>query len=487
MALLLPAAIRPNAAFAIRTAATGKARGAAWRASAQLVPQPVFPGRATHELASSSSSYASRESRRHFSERKHDVTQARLKEFLDAELQFFAQGTITNPIKALKIRQIVLTSDPRCLAQLCYDELPLRYATRVRKIEALANWEDIPELVELRDMHILSFRELRLASLDDLEDLTKVIYKIRARQKALVPLVAETMLRAQDLSNKETKGAAADGAYDRDGGRHSEEWLADKPWTRNLMEMDQWAQEILYARCGTEILMAHYEAFTSLGETSSTQIGVFDTACDPWDVCLQAAEPFSDRVLIEIAKPLERIKICHSPRYLFYIMEELLKNAARATLDVCKDESEVSKRPIKISVSANPRHVVIRVSDRAGGIPWQESQQMWTTSISSVAETSSLDDALAERPSLPYCGLKDSTSPLSGRGVGMPMARLYAKYLGGSLRILSLPGVGVDAWLYLHRIDPAEAEPPGTATDDDESDAGTTTQADREEEPDQSS
>ncbi len=38
---------------------------------------------------------------------------------------------------------------------------------------------------------------------------------------------------------------------------------------------------------------------------------------------------------------------------------------------------------------------------------------------------------------------------MAGLGFGLPLSRLYARYFGGDLRILSLPGYGVDAYLYL--------------------------------------
>lgn len=36
----------------------------------------------------------------------------------------------------------------------------------------------------------------------------------------------------------------------------------------------------------------------------------------------------------------------------------------------------------------------------------------------------------------------------SGFGYGLPMARLFIKYLGGSLRILPVENVGADVYVY---------------------------------------
>ena len=38
------------------------------------------------------------------------------------------------------------------------------------------------------------------------------------------------------------------------------------------------------------------------------------------------------------------------------------------------------------------------------------------------------------------------------RGFGLPLARIYARYLGGDITLKSLEGYGVDAYLHLPRL-----------------------------------
>lgn len=40
----------------------------------------------------------------------------------------------------------------------------------------------------------------------------------------------------------------------------------------------------------------------------------------------------------------------------------------------------------------------------------------------------------------------------AGYGYGLPIARLYARYLGGDLEIQSLEGYGTDAFIYLRSL-----------------------------------
>ena len=52
----------------------------------------------------------------------------------------------------------------------------------------------------------------------------------------------------------------------------------------------------------------------------------------------------------------------------------------------------------------------------------------------------------------------DEEDSLSGYGVGLPCARLYARYLGGNLSLTSYPGYGTQAHLLLPRIDSEQVE-----------------------------
>ena len=44
------------------------------------------------------------------------------------------------------------------------------------------------------------------------------------------------------------------------------------------------------------------------------------------------------------------------------------------------------------------------------------------------------------------------TAPLAGYGVGLPLSRLYARYFGGDLQLLSMEGFGTDVFLHLNRL-----------------------------------
>ena len=41
---------------------------------------------------------------------------------------------------------------------------------------------------------------------------------------------------------------------------------------------------------------------------------------------------------------------------------------------------------------------------------------------------------------------------MAGWGYGLPLSRLYAKFLGGDLQLLSMPNHGIDCFLYLNKL-----------------------------------
>ena len=49
-------------------------------------------------------------------------------------------------------------------------------------------------------------------------------------------------------------------------------------------------------------------------------------------------------------------------------------------------------------------------------------------------------------------------SELAGYGIGLPMSRLYARYLGGDLKIVSMPGYGTHAYVFLPRMSSDQVE-----------------------------
>merc|ERR1712008_111806 len=89
------------------------------------------------------------------------------------------------------------------------------------------------------------------------------------------------------------------------------------------------------------------------------------------------------------------------------------------------DPVEIERRPIMITVGADHSQVAIRVHDVAGGIPFRVADRVWSYMYSTSPDSKSGSD------------FSQQGTPLAGYGVGLPLSRLYARYLGGSLHLQS--------------------------------------------------
>mmetsp|Transcript_34150 Transcript_34150/g.55116 ORF Transcript_34150/g.55116 Transcript_34150/m.55116 type:complete len:122 (-) Transcript_34150:45-410(-) len=96
--------------------------------------------------------------------------------------------------------------------------------------------------------------------------------------------------------------------------------------------------------------------------------------------------------------------------------------------------------PIEVIVSAQGNEVGIRVSDIGGGIPALHRHRamnfFYTTHVEAEAN---------------YTYSKNFGAKFTGHGVGLPIARLYARIAGGDLGLSVLPGHATDATLVINR------------------------------------
>ena len=129
--------------------------------------------------------------------------------------------------------------------------------------------------------------------------------------------------------------------------------------------------------------------------------------------------------------------IFHVPSHLHYICYELFKNAQRATMENA-EKHDIEPEDIDILIGVGPTEVSIRISDKGGGAPFLASKN-WLKYIWSTA------------PKPEVAPMDTGNTPMAGYGVGLPISRLYARYLSGDLRIQSVEGYGTDACIYLKR------------------------------------
>jgi len=352
---------------------------------------------------------------------------------MQAEVCYFAEQIP----ESLTLQKVMDASTLTKVSRLANHELPIRFAQRILQIEQLPEWRKYEDIVAVHRLYTETFRDLRLVELGDegAASFTELVRELKKRMQSVIPRLA-TGMRSVKLDA---------GFPDAD--------------------IDRWLDEFLLSRIGTEMLtsqhMACATAAAKAAEEGAEEItaeftGIVDNNCDPAKVCEQAAlharrlckqhyKIRKDvRIIVESAVPKDggRVKFPYVPQYLFYIMVELLKNSCRATVELLmarKELNKLSERPIVITVGADEQQVAIRLHDQAGGIPFDVHERVWSYMYSTASNQ-------AENYSL------QQGTPLAGYGVGLPLSRLYARYLGGSLHLQPLPGVGTSAYLYLKRV-----------------------------------
>ncbi|KAJ2377094.1 hypothetical protein H4S02_007743, partial [Coemansia sp. RSA 2611] len=151
--------------------------------------------------------------------------------------------------------------------------------------------------------------------------------------------------------------------------------------------------------------------------------------------------------------------ISYIPSHLEYIACELLKNAFRATVEFSSQTARDAHPPIQITITKGDGYVGVRIRDQGGGIPKSSMPNIFEYSWSSMQDADAADDhgagsSMAGMSMQTNLALQQGIGgPIAGLGFGLPMARLYAEYFGGSLDIVSMEDYGCDVFLKLRSIE----------------------------------
>ncbi|KAI4171691.1 MAG: hypothetical protein LQ343_004084 [Gyalolechia ehrenbergii] len=165
--------------------------------------------------------------------------------------------------------------------------------------------------------------------------------------------------------------------------------------------------------------------------------------------------------------------------HLQYIVGELLRNSIQAVAERYRRFQAEKPPPIEVLVCEAPQHVIIRISDRGGGVPKDILPNLWSfgkgprsqihlenlVQVPKMAAT--MQELKASKPAIETMVLDDvgdrrsvdgSLGSLTSRppnlrlGMGLPMSRVYAEYWAGSLELHSLEGYGVDVFLQISKL-----------------------------------
>ena len=315
-------------------------------------------------------------------------------------------------------------------AQFLHKELPVRLAHRVAELENLPFGLSSKRAVHtVRDWYVESFRELRaFPVVRDMETearFTELVRRIMARHNNVVPMIARGVheLRAE---------------LDAAGG-------AD---LRALPEIHQFLDGFYMSRIGVRMLIGQHVALHApprdgfigmICTQLSPRAVAEDAIADARSICMRQ---YGDAPDVDIFGD-PKFTFAYVPGHLHQMLFELVKNSLRAVHDRW-DGREGAPPAIRLVVAEGEEDITIKLSDEGGGIARSGLPRIWTYLYST---------AKSPLPDLDIDATNDAAPPvLAGYGYGLPLSRLYARYFGGDLQIISMEGYGTDAYMHLNRL-----------------------------------
>ena len=256
--------------------------------------------------------------------------------------------------------------------------------------------------------------------------------------------------------------------------------LKDKEMVRVFLDA------LLTSRLGIRMLAEHHIA---LHEERPNHVGIINLKFSPCKLIQAKAEEARELCEFEYGVAPPVILTGHTDAVfpyisqpLDYIIYELFKNAFRAVVEARlkleqgnkgplslkhnfrEDDNVINASrdglpPVHITIVSNDVDFMIRISDRGGGIPHNYEDRVWEYLFTTGGRTvrhlkgGSTSFGLSAISSTGSHAAGPVGGPMHGFGFGLPASRAYAKYLGGSLDLKTMSGLGTDAYLRLRHID----------------------------------
>ena len=213
---------------------------------------------------------------------------------------------------------------------------------------------------------------------------------------------------------------------------------------KQRMQIDSTIQAFLdrfyMSRIGIRMLIGQHIALTDRkGASDPKYVGIICTAANVREVAQEAIE--NARFVCEdhyglfdapkvqlVCKP--DLHFMYVPGHLSHMLFETLKNSLRAVVETHGQDKQ--EFPVtKVIIAEGKEDITIKISDEGGGIPRSTIPLVWTYMYTTVETTPNLD---------PDFNKSDFKAPMAGFGYGLPISRLYARYFGGDLKLISMEG-----------------------------------------------
>ncbi|PHZ09955.1 alpha-ketoacid dehydrogenase kinase [Rhizopus microsporus ATCC 52813] len=396
------------------------------------------------------------------------------------------------PQTGVSLRQMVMMGQkPSPLtffkaSQFLHEELPIRIAHRVKELDELPpNLGEMPSIVKVKNWYAQSFEELTMLSPPELTSEMKANIKDATRNTTLLPesipnvdypcekpkysyytaipsthryytncesiectpsMLAYVDKLVQTIEEVKRRHDPVVTTMAQGIIEYKEHWKA----TTIDPEIQHFLDRFYMSRIGLRMLIGQHSALYR-GPFLPNYVGVICTNTNIKQIAQDAIE--NARIICEDHYGLfkapqvqlfcpQDIEFMYVPSHLNHMIFELLKNSLRAVVERFGVDYEDEYPPIKVAIAHGKEDITIKISDEGGGIPRSGIPMVWTY-MYTTAQAQVLE---------PEFNQTEFKAPMAGFGYGLPISRLYARYFGGDLKLISMEGYGTDAYLHLNRL-----------------------------------
>ena len=298
-------------------------------------------------------------------------------------------------------------------AQFLQTEFPIRLAKRVLDIEELPlGLADMPSVRVVQGWYLQSLRDLLELPHPTPKEaearFSAVIERIKNRHNTVVPTMARGIQELKRHLGREDLG----------------------------QEIAEFLDRFYMSRIGIRMLIGQHIA---LHRSTEGWVGILCEQCSPVAVAQEAIpavqalcrQNYGAAPEVEIDGKVE-LTFSYIPSHLHHMLFELLKNSMRATAEF-RGKNGKPLRPIRLIVAGGEEDITLKICDRGGGIPRSAMPRLFSYSFTTAP------------PPPPESVYTSELDPMAGLGYGLPISRLYARYFGGDLQLISMEGYGTDA------------------------------------------
>jgi len=356
-----------------------------------------------------------------------------------------------NPVSLKQLTDFGLDADldtQKAALKFLRDELPTRLGHMIKEFDELPDCLlDRPPVRKVRGFYVNTFQELlslpdpsNLKTAEELARFNTFFKTMLRKHDPVVTLMAQGVLEVKQSSNSAAK--------------------------ESLETIQYFLDRFYMSRLGFRTLVGQYlDLFDNPNispsiEGDSKIIGsvhkefdvrqvIEDAAYNASSICSMNYATAPGVKIVTMSDKDEPIKFTYPISHLHHILFELLKNSMRAMVEHPQYVSGGTPfPPIQVTVAEGASDLTIRVSDRGGGIALADMPRIWTYLFTTATPPPLGEDFNADT----------THAPLAGFGYGLPLSRLYTRYLGGDLQVNSMEGFGTDAYIYLKRCSSSARE-----------------------------